>query len=155
MSLAARKRRVVPVARGFDAELGHRGGNTWARACAGKDRYSSEAAALVGIGLNTRSRTLDAYACAYCGGWHLTERLPLGVKKAPAQVHMLAFVCSRCQARHPQIAASNRPWTPATRRRALLDLEPAAMRDGWSIGWRDDHCAPCAAALGLETGGPA
>lgn len=149
MSVVARKRRVPVQAAGYDAEAGARG-NTWARTCAGKDRYSSEAAALVGIGLNTRSRTLDAYRCPFGNHWHLTERLAPGAKKARARVYMLAFVCARCGVRHADIAASNAPWTPATRRRALLDLEPAAIAAGWSIGVTDDHCPTCAAALGLE-----
>lgn len=147
--IAARKRRVIAQPVGFDAEAGARG-NTWSRACAGKDRYTSEAAALVGIGLNTRSRTLDVYVCAFCSGYHLTERLPAGVKKA-APIYMLAFVCSRCLVRHRDFAAASQPWTPATRRRALLDLERAVMRDGWSIGAELDHCAPCSDALGIET----
>lgn len=44
------------------------------------------------------------------------------------------------------------PWTPATRRSALIQLEDAAIADGWSIGLDEhDHCPACAAALGLET----
>lgn len=152
MTLATRKRRAPGRApAGFDADAGVRG-NTWERACAGKDRYTSEAAALVGIGLNTRSRTLDAYRCGYCNSWHLTERLAAGAIKAPSRVHLMGFVCGRCGARHNEIAASSTPWTPATRRRALLDLEPLVIAAGWSIG-TEDHCPSCAAALGLETTG--
>lgn len=149
MTVAARKRRVAPRPRGFDAEAGARG-NTWERACAGKDRYSSEAAAIVGIGLNLRSRKLDAYRCSFCASWHLTERNPAG--KAPPPVYMLAFICCRCGARHPNVAASDQPWTERSRRTALLKMEPSVMRDGWSVGPNDrDHCAACAAALGIET----
>lgn len=149
MTVARRRAHAAPARpAGFDAEAGARG-NTWERSCAGKDRYTSEAAALVGIGLNTRASTLDAYACGYCGCWHLTERRPAGKPKAPP-VYLLAFVCSRCQARHATVAASDHPWTERSRRQALLKLEPVAMRDGWSIGL-EDHCPGCAAALGLET----
>jgi len=66
-------------------------------------------------------------------------------------VHILAFVCRPCRARHAAIAASPVPWTPERRRAALLALEPEVIRDGWSIGVDDDYCPACAAALGLET----
>lgn len=148
--IARRKRHVAPRSRGFDLERQHPQ-RRWLAGCAGKARYSSEAAADAGIGLQLGAPTLGAYPCTDCDGWHLTERRPKGQRKAPDPVHVLAFVCSACKARHADIAASPVPWTPARRRVALLELEPLAIRDGWSIGAVDDHCPACAAALGLET----
>lgn len=149
MSLAARKRRVPTRAHGFDAERGARG-NTEAKACLGKERYTSEAAALAGIGLLYAGKALDAYLCPFGAHWHVTGSRTPGQSKAPP-LHMLAFVCGRCGAQHSNIAASNSPWTASSRRTALLKMEPSVMRDGWSIGADDDHCASCAVALGLET----
>lgn len=148
--IARRKRRRVPTSRGFDLEVRHPQ-RRWLTGCAGKARYSSEAAADAGIGLQLGAATLGAYPCTDCDGWHLTELRAKGQRKAPDPIHVLAFVCSTCKARHAETAASPVPWTPARRRVALLELEPLAIRDGWSIGVVEDHCPACAAELGLET----
>lgn len=149
--IARSKRRSPIVAAGFDLEASA-GARGYQRGCAGKDRYTSETAAIAGIGLQLGHPALDVYQCGYCsGGWHLTERRPAGQRKAPP-VHLLAFVCAGCGAHHPLVAASDSPWTAATRRAALLKVEPAVIRDGWSVGLGDqDHCARCATALGIGT----
>lgn len=146
--IAARRRRVAPRAAGFDLEARHPD-RAWLTGCAGKARYTSEAAAWTGAGLQF-GPPLDVYRCASCDGYHLTSVRPAGQRKAARPVNILAFVCSACHARHAAIAASAEPWTPARRRVALLELEPVAIADGWSIGF-EDHCPACAAALGLET----
>lgn len=149
--IARRKRHAArPATGGFDLERQHPD-RRWLAGCAGKARYSSEAAADAGIGLQLGPSRLGSYHCEDCGSWHLTERRAPGQRKAPGQVHILAFICSTCRARHADIAASPVPWTPARRRVALLKLEPLAIRDGWSIGAVDDHCPACAAELGIET----
>lgn len=150
--IARRKRHDRPRARGYDAERQAAGPvKAWLSACAGKDRYTSEAAARAAIGLQLGRAALDTYRCDHCAAWHLTERRPAGQRKAAPPVQVLAFVCSACRARHAAIAVSPRKWTPETRRAALLKLEPEAIADGWSVGVDDDHCPSCAAALGLET----
>ena len=153
MTVAKRKHHTRPASRGFDAERSASGVHRdWLASCAGKARYTSEAAARAAIGLQLGAPALDVYPCArHCGGWHLTERRPVGTKKAAPPVHILAFVCAACRARHASVAASAVPWTPERRRAALLELDPLAIRDGWSVGADDDHCPACAAALGLET----
>lgn len=149
--IARRKHHPRPNARGYDAERQAAGPvKAWLSSCAGKDRYTSEAAAWAGAGLVQRV-AIDVYRCESCQGYHLTERRPAGQRKAPPPVQVLAFVCSACHARHAAIAVSPREWTPETRRAALLKLEPEAIADGWSVGVDDDHCPSCAAALGLET----
>lgn len=66
-------------------------------------------------------------------------------------VHLLAFTCSTCPAVHHKSCASDAALTPEERREVLLELEPDAIADGWSIGADHDHCPRCAAALGLPT----
>lgn len=151
--IAKRKHHARPASRGFDAERSASGTHRdWLASCAGKARYTSEAAARAAIGLQLGAPALDAYHCArHCGAWHLTERRPAKAKKAAPPVHVLAFVCAACKARHASIAVSPREWTPETRRTALLKLEPEAIRDGWSITADSDFCATCAEALGHET----
>lgn len=149
-----RRRRVHASPAGYDAERDAKGkAGAWLRSCAGKDRYTSEAAARAAIGLQLGTAALDTYRCDHCPGWHLTQRTQAGARKAPPPVHVLAFVCAGCRARHASIAVSPEPWRPARMRVALLKLEPEVIRDGWSIGAGDDsdHCPTCAAALGLET----
>lgn len=150
--IAARRRRVAPRSAGFDLESRHPD-RAWLTGCAGKARYTSEAAARAGIGLQLGPAALDTYRCDHCPGWHLTQRTQAGARKAPPPVYVLAFVCARCRARHASIAVSPEPWRPARMRVALLKLEPEVIRDGWSIGAGDDsdHCPACASALGLET----
>ena len=147
--IARRKHRRAPTSRGFDLEARHPQ-RRWLAGCAGKDRYTSEAAARAGAGLHLAT-ALDVYPCDDCAGWHLTSTRPTGQRKAPPPVQILAFICGACRARHPSIAATDGAWTPERRRAALLKLEPLAIRDGWSIGEVDDHCPSCAAELGLET----
>lgn len=150
--IGRRKRHDRPRTRGYDAERSAAGPvKAWLAACAGKDRYTSEAAARAAIGLQLGAPALDTYRCAHCAAWHLTERRPAGQRKAPPPVQVLAFVCSACHARHAAIAVSPREWTPETRRAALLKLEPEAIADGWSITEGPDFCAACAEALGHET----
>lgn len=150
--IARRKRHDRPRTRGYDAERSAAGPvKAWLAACAGKDRYTSEAAARAAIGLQLGRAVLDTYRCGHCAAWHLTERRPTGQRKAAPPVHVLAFVCSACRARHAAIAVSPREWTPETRRAALLKLEPEAIADGWSITEGPDFCAACAEALGHET----
>lgn len=141
-----------PRTRGFDLErhVGPRE-RSYLSGCAGKPRYTSEAAARAGIGLQLGHPALDAYPCDHCNGWHMTELRPKGQRKATPPVYVLAFVCASCRIRHPAVAASERDWTPDRRRVALLQLEPLAIKDGWSIGVDDDHCPTCAAARGLDT----
>ena len=151
--IAKRKHHARPISRGFDAERSASGTHRdWLASCAGKARYTSEAAARAAIGLQLGAPALDAYHCArHCGAWHLTERRPTKTRKAAPPVHVLAFVCSACLTRHAAIAVSPREWTPETRRSALLKLEPEAIADGWSITEGADYCPACAAALGHET----
>lgn len=148
--MIAKRRRVHDKPHGFDLERGHKD-RRWLSACAGKARYSSEAAARAGIGLQVGAPALDVYPCDHCHGWHLTECRPAGQRKAAPPVHMLAFVCGRCGALAADVAASAQPWSPERRRVALLSLEPIAIRAGWSIGVEQDHCPSCAVALGLPT----
>lgn len=151
MIVRRKRRAAIRSSAGFDLERGHRD-RRWFAGCAGKDRYTSEVAARAGAGLQIAGAKLDAYHCDDCGGWHLTSSHAPGPRKVPTEpVHMLAFVRSRCHARHADVAASATPWTPERRRAALLALEPLAIRDGWSVGVVDDHCPTCASALGLET----
>ena len=149
--ITKRAHRARP-SRGFDLESRHPQ-RAWLAGCAGKPRYTSEAAALAAIGVLLSRAPLTAYRCAHCDGWHHAEALRTGQRKAPPPVYLLAFVCGRCHARSADFAASTEEWTPARRRVALLSLEPLAMRAGWSIGVEADHCPTCAAALGLATGG--
>ena len=61
------------------------------------------------------------------------------------------FTCSTCPAVHRKSCASDAALAPEERREVLLELEPDAIADGWSIGADHDHCPRCAAALGLTT----
>lgn len=83
--------------------------------------------------------------------WSALPRALVTTTKPPGRVHLLAFVCSRCHALHPMQCASDAVLTPEERREVLLELEPDAIADGWSIGADHDHCPACAAALGLTT----
>ena len=153
--IVAKRRMPRPrQARTFDLDaVSGQAQRAWSSGCAGKARYTSEAAARAGIGLQLGQSALDAYRCTHCSGWHLTEvRAPGAGKRTLRKVHHLWLSCGRCQVAHEKIAASSCPWTPATRRVALTQLEDAAIADGWSIGLDEhDHCPACAAALGLET----
>lgn len=66
-------------------------------------------------------------------------------------LHLLAVTCATCPAVHHKSCASDAALTPEERREVLLELEPEAIADGWSIGADHDHCPRCAAALGLPT----
>ena len=66
-------------------------------------------------------------------------------------IYLLAFACAGCPAVHHKSCASDAALTPEERREVLLELEPDAIADGWSIGADHDHCPRCAAALGLTT----
>lgn len=87
--IVRRKHRRAPTSRGFDLERNHPA-RRWLSGCAGKARYSSEAAADAGIGLQLGAPTLGSYHCADCDGWHLTERRAKGQRKAPDPVHAWA-----------------------------------------------------------------
>lgn len=150
MTIARRRKRAPQRSRGFDLERGHPQ-RRWLAGCAGKAKYSSEAAALAGLGLQLGDPSMEAYRCPHCDGWHLASVRPSGGKRDLARVHVMTFVCGRCLRQHPAIATSADPWTPERRRVALLQLEPIAIGDGWSVGADEDHCPICAAALGLET----
>lgn len=81
----------------------------------------------------------------------LVAAAPLPGPGATDPVHLLAFTCATCTAVHHKSCASDAALTTEERREVLLELEPDAIADGWSIGVDHDHCPACAAALGFPT----
>mgnify|MGYP002137436553 CR=1 FL=1 len=141
--IARRKHHPRPNARGYDAERQAAGPvKAWLSACAGKDRYTSEAAARAAIGLQLGRAALDTY-----------QKHPQHVPVAQFGVAVLKFSTSRFMI--PELNASRKISIEAPTAMAVLPrdvfplprkiVEQHANLQHWRVYSKGGHFGPAEA----------